>query len=212
MKKYFLLSLLSVFLLWSYASATLITFDNLPAYHNSSSYGDPGDYGTRLSYGHVTFKTVSGSHLLVTSTDWDRGFGIEHSLPNKLSCDAPVGQRTVSEITMLFDSPVKNVSFWLSGLFRDTGIYAYDKKGKLLESFVQTYPQTGPLAPDGRPWDYYYAETENLESLNISGISKVKVLTLYGYYDYFSIDNLSFNERVVGLSPSQPPCSFLDLF
>jgi hypothetical protein len=96
---------------------------------------------------------------------------------------------------MLFDSPVKNVSFWLSGLFRDTGIYAYDKKGKLLESFVQTYPQTGPLAPDGRPWDYYYAETENLESLNISGISKVKVLTLYGYYDYFSIDNLSFNER-----------------
>lgn len=193
MKKVFLLSLLSVFLYWSHASATVITFDDLPTFYHWSSFGAPGDYGNSLTYGDVTFKTVIGSHLLVTSVDTDRGSGVEHSLPNKLSNYAVPELRTTSEFTILFDSPAQNFNFWLSGLFRDTATRAYDKDGNLLETFVQTYPQIGPLAPGDIPWDVYYATQERFISLASSGIFKVNIQTCYGYYDYFSIDDVSYN-------------------
>jgi hypothetical protein len=190
MRKLYLFFVLFFIASVSNVFAYTITFDDLPTYYNSSVFGDPGDYGTSLIYGDVTFETVANAHLLTTGADFDPGFGMANSAPNKLTFSCAPEFRTVSEITILFDKPVEDFSFWLNGTGYDTTINAYDKKDNLIETFVQPYPQVPP--PPG--WNDRY-DIPHLVSLNSSDISWVTIQP--SRYDAFSIDDVSY-ERAHG--------------
>lgn len=184
MKKIFLLSLLSIFLFWSYASAAILTFDDLAL----------GDYGNSFRYEDVNIETYTASHLLVTSVETDRGWGNEHSLPNKLSVASDRNTTPdlpeVTSFNILFDFPVQDVSLWLTGAFHETTINAYDSGEVLLSTFVQTYPMEGPTAPDGNTWDVYYDRV--LRFINVSGSDIARLHIQPSIYDGFSIDDVSY--------------------
>jgi hypothetical protein len=173
--------LLIVFMLSTSTSfAALLNFDDLAV----------GLYGNSLTYRSVTF---TGAGLGVTDLNYDRGYGIEHSLSNKLTVfDNP------SDLWIEFHEPVLNISFWLSGAYKTREIYAYDSNNIELVKFVQTYPMIGPLSPWGTSWDYYYDRQEAFINLEEYGI--VKVLIKAVGYDGFSIDDLQY--APVPLPPS----------
>ena len=190
MKKLLLLLIGLVSILWPLdASATLINFDDLAL----------GNYGNSFQHSGVTFKTYPTSSLEVTSIFTDRGYGNEHSLPNKLSVsgDASLGRvlKEETSFTILFNHPAHDVNFWLTGTFHDTTINAYNPGGHLVSTFIQTYPQYGPLAPDGNQWDVYYDRALRSIDVNGSGIAKLTIQP--SAYDGFSIDDLSYGHHVV---------------
>ena len=167
------------------ANAAILTFDDLAL----------GDYGNTLNYNGVTFTTYLTSHLQVTDQTAD-GFGNAHSLPNKLSVwgEQPLTPIEKTRFDVNFNAPVEQVSFWLTGTFHDTTINAYSASGSLLETYIQTYPMDGALAPDGNAWDYYYDRQIRLIGLNASGISEISIQP--SQYDGFSIDALGYNPVV----------------
>lgn len=151
-----------------------------------------GDYGDSLRYGDVTIETYPGSHLEVTDQSAD-GFGNAHSLPNKLSVwgDQPLVPKEKTSFLVVFDYPVQEVSFWLTGTFHDTTVNAYDVNDNLVATFLQTYPKDGPLAPDGTPWDYYYDRVLRFINIEATDISKISIQP--SAYDGFSIDDLTYS-------------------
>ncbi|MBN1527346.1 MAG: hypothetical protein JW919_07180 [Candidatus Omnitrophica bacterium] len=161
--------------------ATLINFDDLAL----------GDYGDITHFGDVTISTYTGGHLQVTKQLTD-GFGNAYSGPNKLSVwgDQPWVPMQKTSFSLLFDTPVEQVSFWLTGTFHDTTVTTYDSYGNLLGTFVQTYPMDGALAPDGTPWDWYYDRV--LRFINIGGSNISRMVIQPSAYDSFSIDDLSY--------------------
>lgn len=182
MKRILTISLFLICFAFSYATAAVISFDDLPL----------GDYGNSLRYRDVIIGTYPESHLLVTSVETDRGYGNEHSPLNKLSVSGE--QRLLIEETSFlvhFDNPVQEVNFWLTGTFHDTTINAYDAANGLISTFVQTYPQNGSLAPDGNHWDVYYDRALRLINVEGSSISRLSIQP--SAYDGFSIDDLSYN-------------------
>ena len=185
MKKVFLLSLLSVLLYWSNASATIINFDSLipgPQIFTGTPVGDA------ISYPELTFE---GTNITAT-TDGYYGIGYAHSKPNKLTVLGGATHSTEeTSIGINFNIPVTDVSFWLTGTFHDTTVNAYDAGGNLISSFVQTYPTNEPSAPDGTPWDIYYNQALRFVNVGGSGISRVSIQP--ALYDGFSIDDVSYN-------------------
>ena len=181
MKKTAIIATMIIILGCTNASAAIFTFDDLT----------PGDYGDSLNYGGMTINTYPGSHLQVTDQTAD-GFGNAHSLPNKLSVwgDHPWAPKEKTSFSIYFDSPVTDFSFWLTGTFHDTTVKAYDLNSIPLETYIQTYPITGPLAPDGTPWDYYYDRQLRFISLSASNIHNITIQP--SAYDGFSIDDLSY--------------------
>jgi len=165
--------LLIVFMLGTSTSfAALLNFDDLAV----------GPYGNSLTYRSVTF---TGAGLGVTNQTYDRGYGIEHSLSNKLTVfDNP------SDLWIEFHEPVGNISFWLSGAYKTREIYAYDSHNSELVRFVQTYPMIGPVSPWGTSWDYYYDRQEAFIHLEEYAIAKVLIKAVG--YDGFSIDDLQY--------------------
>ncbi|MDD5216847.1 MAG: PEP-CTERM sorting domain-containing protein [Candidatus Omnitrophica bacterium] len=163
------------------ATASVVAFDDLAS----------GIYGDTLIYGDVTFKSQAGGKLEVTNQSAD-GFGNAHSLPNKLSVwgDPPLTPKEKTSILIFFNHTVQSVDFWLTGTFHDTTVNAYDKNGDLIDTFLQTFPLSGPVAPDGNPWDYYYDHVLNLIRLQGAAISKVTIQP--SAYDGFSIDDLAY--------------------
>lgn len=150
----------------------------------------PGDYGTQLKIEDVTFESFPGTRLFITDATSD-GLGKATSLPNKLSTigkePRETAQRTAFDV--LFDNPVDDVHFWVTGTFHDTTIEAFDTSGQSLTRIVQTYPNTAPVAPDGRPWDFYYDDQRRFIHLKADGISRVFIEP--SEYDGFSIDNFN---------------------
>ena len=173
------------------ANAGILTFDNLAL----------GDYGDNLIYGDVTIRAYPGSHLQVTDPTSD-GFGKAHSLPNKLSVwgEEPLVPKEKTSFLVIFNSPVQNLNFWLTGTFHDTTINAYDLNNNLVETFVQTYPMEGPVAPDGRPWDYYYDDVLRHVYLQEDSIARITIQP--SAYDGFSIDDLSYTVEPVVPEPA----------
>jgi len=164
------------------ADADMLTFDDLYL----------GDYGDSLTYGDVQIQTYTGSHLQITNQSAD-GMGNAHSSPNKLSVwgNQPWVPKEKTSFVLLFGHPVTEVGFWLTGTFHDTTVNAFDYDANLLETFVQTYPCVGPLAPDGTPWDYYYDRELRFISIGASAISTLSIQP--SAYDSFSIDDVSYN-------------------
>lgn len=165
---------------WSYYSeppSTVINFDDLSV----------GQYGNNLIfYDGVTFSTEGTAYLVITDESYDRGYGIEHSLPNKLSVFNPP-----SDLWIQFDYPVNSVGFWLSGAYKTRIIYAYDSDDNEVVSYTQLYPMEEPSAPDGTPWDFYYDRQEYY--INLQGDNITKVLIQAIGYDGFSIDDLTYS-------------------
>ena len=161
--------------------AVMITFDDLPV----------GNYGSDLTVGNATFqRNVTTAHLEITDATSD-GFGKAHSLPHKLSVMGrePLTTEQTS-FSVLFAQPIEQLSFWLTGTFHDTTVRAFDSADQLLETFVQTYPQDGPLAPDGRPWDFYYDDQLRFVQLETANISRLHIQP--SAHDGFSIDDFGY--------------------
>lgn len=174
-----------MFLFLSRANAAIITFDDLIL----------GDYGDNFVYGDVTIQTYIDSHLQVTDQIAD-GFGNAHSLNNKLSVwgDQPLVPKEKTSFELLFDIPINDFSFWITGTFHDTTVFAYGDDGGLVETFVQVYPMIG-MPPNGYPgWDYYYDRELRFVELSSDNISKVSIQP--SAYDGFSIDDISYNTVV----------------
>ncbi|MCD6296398.1 MAG: hypothetical protein J7M30_04515 [Deltaproteobacteria bacterium] len=149
-----------------------------------------GQYGNNLTYyDGVTFSTEETAFLVITDGTYDRGHGIEHSDPNKLSVFNPP-----SDLWIQFDYPVNSVGFWLSGAYKTRTIYAYDSDNNEVTSYIQLYPMEEPLAPDGTPWDVYYDRQEYY--INLQGDNITKVLIQAVGYDSFSIDDLTYSPPV----------------
>ena len=169
------------------AAAALITFDDLAL----------GSYGSELVVGDATFQPrVANSQLVVTDQTAD-GYGNAHSLPNKLSIRAidPTNLLTPeTAFVVRFAQPVEQVSFWLTGTFHETTVDAFDANDQGLETYVQTYPMVGPLAPDGNAWDFYYDRQLRFIQLNASGISRLQIQP--SAYDGFSIDDIAYEPVV----------------
>jgi len=163
------------------AGAYTLTFDDLAL----------GDYGDSLKYGDIVIQTYPGSHLQVTDQSAD-GMGNAHSSPYKLSvwADHPWVPKEKISFMLVFDDPVVEVGFWITGTFHDTTASAYNAAGDLLTTFVQTYPMDEPRAPDGRPWDYYYAP--QLRFINLKGPAISKISIQPSGYTHFSIDDVSY--------------------
>ncbi len=200
MKKLILLSIVSMLLFVPDVSAAIITFDDLAL----------GDYGNSLRYGDVTIQTYPESHLLVTSVNTDRGWGNEHSLPNKLSVASDRNSTPdlpeVTSFNMLFDFSVQDVCFWLTGTFHDTTINVYNPEGTLVSTFVQTYPMIESRAPDGNAWDVYYDRALQLVNVEGSGIARLHIQP--SAYDGFSIDDIIYNP-VIEPTPVPEPATML---
>jgi hypothetical protein len=164
------------------ASAALVSFDDLPV----------GNYSNLLTYGNLTIRSQGGGQLHVTDQTAD-GYGNAHSLQNKLSVwgQEPLVPAEKTSFLFFFDIPVDTVSFWMTGLGHETTIHAFNVEGDLIDSFLQTYPVTEPMAPDGTPWDYYYDRVLRFVELEGQGISKVTVQP--NAYDGFSIDDVNYS-------------------
>jgi len=163
------------------AGAMVITFDDLAR----------GVYGDTLTYGNATIKSQAGGILEITDQTAD-GFGNAYSLPNKLCVwgNQPLTPKEKTSFVLLFSEPIEEFSFWLTGTFHDTTVIAFDANGSPVETFVQTYPQTGPTAPDGSSWDYYYDRALRFIDLDATAIRKVSIQP--AAYDGFSIDHVSY--------------------
>jgi len=162
-------------------NADMVTFDDLAL----------GDYGDSLRYGDIVIEAYPGSHLQVTDQSAD-GMGSAHSSPHKLSVwgDQPWVPKEKTSFMLVFDDPVVEVGFWITGTFHDTTASAYNAADDLLTTFVQTYPMDEPRAPDGRPWDYYYAD--QLRFINLKGPPISKVSIQPSGYTHFSMDDVSY--------------------
>ncbi len=144
-----------------------------------------GQYGNNITCcDGVSFFSEETAFLVITDGSYDRGHGIEHSLPNKLSVFNPP-----SDLWIQFDYPVNNVGFWLSGAYKTRTIYAYDSDDNEVVNYTQLYPMEEPLAPDGTPWDVYYDRQEYY--INLQGDDITKVLIQAVGFDSFSIDDIS---------------------
>ena len=95
-----------------------------------------------------------------------------------------------TSFTVLFAEPVARLSFWLTGTFHDTTVTAFDDADQVLETFVQTYPQDGPIAPDGRPWDFFYDDQLRFIQLASSRIARLTIQP--SAHDGFSIDDVGY--------------------
>lgn len=164
------------------ASAVVLNFDDLAL----------GDYRDNFRYNDVIIQTYPGAHLQVTDQTAD-GYGNARSLPNKLSVwgDQPLVPKEKTSFLFLFDAPVADFSFWLTGVGHDTTVNAYDSAGNIIETYIQTYPTIGPPPSGYAGWDYYYDGVLRLVELQQSGISRVSIQPLA--YDGFSIDDVSYN-------------------
>lgn len=146
-----------------------------------------GQYGNSIAhYDGVTFSSEGTAFLVITDGSYDRGHGIEHSLPNKLSVFNPP-----SDLWIQFDYPTNSVSFWLSGAYKTRTIYAYDSDNNEVINYTQLYPTEEPLAPDETPWDFYYDRQEYF--INLEGDNITKVLIQAVGHDSFSIDDLTYS-------------------
>jgi hypothetical protein len=184
----------------SNALAYTVTFDDLAALPYGAPLGSPGDYGNSLTYGDVSFNVLPAGHLFVTGQNFDPGgYGLANSAPNKLSTYC-YPENTYSQITMLFDKPVEDFNFWLSGTTYYSITQAYDKKDNLIEELVTPYVTSDPNE---------LTDVPRFLSLNSSDISKVTIRSsryadLSYDYDDFSIDDVSY-ERAHGHGGSPVP-------
>jgi hypothetical protein len=184
MKHALLLAIFTVMMQGS-AQAVLINFDDLSAGANLYT-GVPTTNG--IDYLGTKF---SGTNLSIT-TDAYYGNGTAHSGPNKLTV---LGQNTDTKeetgITIEFAQKInREVNFWVTGTFHDTNIYAYDDHGKLIENYLLSLPQDGPVAPTGEQWDVYYDKSQHFISLDSNNVKKVLIQPTT--FDGFSIDNLHY--------------------
>lgn len=163
------------------AYALLIHFDDLSV----------GNYGDNLKVNDVSFQSISPGYLMITDQTAD-GFGRAYSPENKLSV---IGESSMykeqTSFDILFGTPVNNFSFWITGTFHDTTITAFDEYDQEIFIFIQNYPMSGPTAPDGTPWDYYY--DRQLRFINIDALYTSRINIQPSAYDGFSIDHLSYN-------------------
>ena len=167
------------------AHAVLINFDDLVAgadlYTGTSTTNEIDYQGTKFT----------GTNLSITTNAY-YGNGTAYSGPNKLTV---LGQNTDTKeettIGIEFAEKInREVNFWVTGTFHDTNIYAYNDQGKLIEQYLLSLPQDGPVAPTGEQWDVYYDKSQHFISLDSNNIKRVAIQP--STFDGFSIDNLHY--------------------
>lgn len=195
MLKKLMLSVLFILVCQNPSFAVLINFDDLstgPDLYNGTSTTD------ELDYMGVKF---TGTNLSITS-DAYYGNGTAVSGPNKLTV---LGKNTDTKeetsIGIEFAQEInRRVNFWITGTFHDTNVYAYDRHGKLIENYLLSLPQDGPVAPTGEQWDVHYDKSQHYISLDSNNIKKVLIQPTT--FDGFSIDNVNY-------APVPEPASML---
>lgn len=185
MKKVILLFAFMAIAAQGTAHAVLINFDDLSAgadFYTGIPTTNKIDYlGTKFT----------GTNLSIT-TDAYYGNGTAHSGPNKLTVlGKNTDTREETSISVEFAQKInREVNFWVTGTFHDTNIYAYNDHGKLIENYLLSLPQDGPVAPTGEQWDVYYDKSKHFISLKSNNIKRLTIQP--STFDGFSIDNLHY--------------------
>ena len=135
----------------------------------------PDNYGPTLTLDELTFQSENGTWLSVTNAS-SSGLGTANTLPNKLSTFGvePPASGLRTGLTVRFQAPAKQVTFWLTGHSNDTTIKAYDAQNNVLSTLVRTSAQVGTV------------------QITASSTPIAKVFIQPSVYDGFSVDDVCY--------------------